>query len=99
MGKGAYHEHRPTSIKPRPIRILPHILDPVRVPPHETFDQILESAFDGFGVAFEGGFAPACVVVGCLDADEEPAGGEAEELWLGRGWGDGWVRGGRVIRG
>lgn len=93
------HKHRTPPIKPRPRRILPDILDPVRVPAEETGGEIGERAFDGFGVALEGGFAPADEVVGGLDADEEPAGGGRRKNWCGveGSRGEGGVEG--VIRG
>ena len=42
-----------------------------------------ETSLDGFGVAFEGAFAPADETGGSFDADEQPARRDAEKLDVG----------------
>lgn len=60
--------------------MLPDVLDLVGVPADEAFGEVLESALDRFGMAFERPFAPAYEPLFCLCAYEEPSRRHAEDL-------------------
>lgn len=65
--------------------MLPYFLDVVGFEAREARGEAGQRAFDRFGVAFEGGFAPADAVIAVGDFDEEPLGYSAVRgLWEGK---------------
>lgn len=80
MGSILYHEHRPAPVEPRPIAMLPYVLDPVCVPSDEPPDDVLVRALYRLCMPFERTFSPTDCTVLRLDAHEEPPGRHAEDL-------------------
>ena len=75
-----HHKHRPATIKPRTVRVLPDALDLLRVPSYETRGEVCVCALDGFSVAFKRAFAPADDAQRRLNAHEQPTRGNTEDL-------------------
>ncbi len=46
------HEDRPSSVEAGPVRVLPNILDLVRVPTDEPLGEVLVCTLNRLGVAF-----------------------------------------------
>ena len=80
MGSILYHEHRPAPVEPRPIAMLPDVLDPVCVPSDEPPDDVLVRALYCLCVPLERTFSPTDCTVLRLDTNEEPPGRHAEYL-------------------
>lgn len=74
------HEDRSSSVEAGPVRVLPNVLDLVRVPADKPLCEVFVCALDCLGVAFEGPFAPADDALLSLDAHEKPSRGHAERL-------------------
>ena len=60
--------------------MLPDVLDVLGVPADEARGEVPARALDGLGVPLERALAPADDPELCLDAHEEPARGDAEDL-------------------
>ena len=75
-----HHKHRPATIKPRAVRVLPDALDLLRVPSYESRGEVRVCALDGFSVALKRAFAPADDSQRRFDAHEQPTRGNTEDL-------------------
>ena len=76
------HENGPSPVEAGPVRVLPDVLDLVRVPADEPLGEVLVCPLDRLGVAFESAFAPADDALLSLDTHEEPSWGYAECLYV-----------------
>ena len=75
-----YHEHGSSPVKPRPITVLPNILNPVCVPPDEPSNDVLVCSLYRLSVSLERAFSPPDCAIVRLDAYEKPAGRYTKDL-------------------
>ena len=76
------HQHGPAAVEAAAIGHLPDVLDAERVVTDEAVAKRREGAVHCLGMTFEARFAPAYRAFVRFDADEQPAGGDGERLYL-----------------
>ena len=76
----AHHEDGAAAVEAGAVGVLPDVLDMLGVPADEARGEVPARALDGLGVPLERALAPADDPELCLDAHEEPARGDAEDL-------------------